>query len=125
MGGTPTPSVFSQGCSLLPSVYADARYIDAVVVSKADFQVSVIQRLSAKLKELRLRNLFGAMIDADAQAVQSEISRMLSDGSIVTPGDALKLLTEGDNGKEFKATAVTMATTMIANAESRALESRL
>ena len=34
-GGTPTPAVFFRGGSLLPSIYADARYIDAVVVSKA------------------------------------------------------------------------------------------
>lgn len=90
----------------------------------ADFQISVIQRLSSKLKELRLRNLGHAMVDADAQAVQTEISRMLNDGSIVTPGDALKLLTEGDNGDGFKATAITMATTMIANAEAKAIQSR-
>ena len=28
-----TPSVFSRGGSLLPSIYADARYVDAVIVS--------------------------------------------------------------------------------------------
>ena len=34
--GTPTPSVFSRDGSLLPSIYAAARYIDAVIVfSKA------------------------------------------------------------------------------------------
>ena len=33
--GRSTPSVFSRGGSLLPSIYADARYIDAVIVSKA------------------------------------------------------------------------------------------
>ena len=31
MGGTPTPPLFSRGVTLLPSMYADARYIDAVV----------------------------------------------------------------------------------------------
>ena len=30
------PSVFPRGGSLLPSIYADARYIDAVIVSKAN-----------------------------------------------------------------------------------------
>ena len=32
---SPPPSLFSRGGSLLPSIYADARYIDAVDVSKA------------------------------------------------------------------------------------------
>ena len=31
-GGLGTPSVFSRGGSLLPSIYADARYIDAAIV---------------------------------------------------------------------------------------------
>ena len=35
MGGRSTASVFSRDGRLLPSIYADARYIDAVVVSKA------------------------------------------------------------------------------------------
>ena len=35
MGCSDPPSVFSRGGSLLPSSYADARYIDAVIVSKA------------------------------------------------------------------------------------------
>ena len=40
-----TPSVFSRGGTLLPSVYADARYVDAVIVSKAgrDVDRGVIQ----------------------------------------------------------------------------------
>ena len=35
VGARSTPSVFSRGGTLLPYVYADARYIDAVIVSKA------------------------------------------------------------------------------------------
>ena len=34
-GGTPTPSSFPPGSTLLPSIYADARYVDAVIASKA------------------------------------------------------------------------------------------
>ena len=34
-GGRNTPSAFSRGGSLLPSVYADARYIDDGIVLKA------------------------------------------------------------------------------------------
>ena len=33
--GRSTPSLFSRGGTLLPSIYADARYVDAVIVSKA------------------------------------------------------------------------------------------
>ena len=33
--GRSTPSVFSRGGTLLPSIYADVRYIDAVVLSQA------------------------------------------------------------------------------------------
>ena len=35
------PSVFSRGGTLLPSIYADARYIDAVIVSQATLKPSI------------------------------------------------------------------------------------
>ena len=39
----PPPSLFSWGGSLLPSLYADARYIDAVIVSKAALKGAQIE----------------------------------------------------------------------------------
>ena len=35
MVGARAPSVFSRGSSLLPSIYADARHVDAAIVSQA------------------------------------------------------------------------------------------
>ena len=41
----PPPSVFSRGGSLLPSIYADARYIaiDVVIVSQAGDRCELLQ----------------------------------------------------------------------------------
>ena len=40
-GGQSTPSLFSRGGTLLPSIYADARCIDDVIVSKAIKSIAV------------------------------------------------------------------------------------
>ena len=36
-------NLFSQGGSLLPSIYADARYIDGIIVSQADIGIDTAQ----------------------------------------------------------------------------------
>ena len=38
MGCSVLPSLFSRGGSLLPSIYADARCIDGVIVSQTEFE---------------------------------------------------------------------------------------
>ena len=44
-----TPSVFSRGGTLLPSIYGDARYIDAVLVSLGRFPAGSLTACSTTL----------------------------------------------------------------------------
>ena len=45
-GGRSTPSLYSQGGALLPSIYADVRYIGAVIVSKAAERVTAVASMA-------------------------------------------------------------------------------
>ena len=92
-GGRSSPSVFSRGGSLLPSIYADARYVDAVIVSKAR---SLQEGVPCILEE---RNLSRTLL-SNALMFQSSMPMI----GIEIGGNEIDILISSDICKTFQLT---------------------
>jgi hypothetical protein len=85
-----------------------------------EFESSVLIKLRARLKLLRLSELADAMVADDNSGAVRIIRNMIREGLVGAVGDVLKALTGGTVEGTFEKVAVLMATEFVRRNEAKA-----